>query len=117
MKKIIHVDHSAFFRKFLRSFLQREGFDVESYDNTRDSTFAIGVGSIDMVIIGLTFVDAEGEEFLERIQQTYAGPVIVLSSSVDKAEVEEKLLTLGITDAISKTGPWQQRLKQHLLEL
>ena len=115
MKKIIHVDHSAFFRKFLQNFLQQEGFEVESFDNTQDSTFAIGVGAVDMVIIGLTFIDAEGEEFLERVQETYTGPVIVLSSSVDK--VEEKLLTLGITDAISKTGPWQQRLKQHLAAL
>jgi len=115
MKKIIHVDNSAFFRKFMRNFLVKEGFEVESFDNAQDSNMAISGGAVDMVIIGLTFVDTEGEEFLTRIQNYYSGPIIVISSSVEKHE--EQLMSLGIKDAISKTGPWQERLRLHLAAL
>jgi len=115
MKKIIHVDNSTFFRKFMRNFLVKEGFEVESFDNVQDSNMAISGGAVDMVIIGLTFVDAEGEEFLNRIQDCYSGPIIVISSSVEKHE--EQLMSLGIKDAISKTGPWQDRLRLHLAAL
>jgi len=115
MKKIIHVDNSAFFRKFMRNFLVKEGFEVESFDNAQDSNMAISGGAVDMVIIGLTFVDTEGEEFLSKIQNYYSGPIIVISSSVEKHE--EQLMSLGIKDAISKTGPWQERLRLHLSAL
>ena len=115
MKKIIHVDHSAFFRKFMRNFLVREGFEVESFDSVHDSTMAISGGNVDMIIVGLTFVDAEGEDFLHRIQATYTGPVVVVSASVDSREAE--IMSLGVKDAISKTGPWQDRLRLHLAAL
>jgi len=115
MKKIIHVDNSSFFRKFLSNFLRREGFEVESFDNARDSMMAISGGGADMVIVGLAFVDADGEDFLLKVQETYSGPIIVLSSSVDNNE--EELMSYGIKDAISKTGPWQNRLRLHLSAL
>jgi two-component system response regulator VanR len=115
MKKIIHVDNSSFFRKFMSSFLRREGFEVESFDNAQDSTLAISSGAVDMVILGLAFADAEGEDFLRKVQDSFSGPIIVVSSSVEKHE--EKLMSFGIKDAICKTGPWQNRLRLHLSAL
>ncbi|MDR0513213.1 MAG: response regulator [Treponema sp.] len=115
MKKIIHVDNSSFFRKFMGSFLAREGFEVESFDNAQDSTLAISSGAVDMVILGLTFADAEGDEFLKKVQNSFSGPIIVVSSSVKKHEA--KLMSYGIKDAICKTGAWQDRLRLHLSAL
>ena len=77
---------------------------------------AIGGGAMDMVIMGLTFADTDGESFLRRTMSSYAGPVIVVSSSIDSG-LEEKLIDLGVRAAISKSGPWQESLKPHLAAL
>ena len=113
MKKVIHVDNSEFFRKHLKSFLEAEGFEVESFDNTQDANFAISGGLADMVIMGLTFSDTDGEAFLLKTVESFAGPVIVLSSSADKKNTD-KLVRLGARAALSKSGSWKEGLKPHL---
>ena len=116
MKTIIHVDNSEFFRKLMRNFLEKEGFEVESFDSAQEANFSISAGSGEIVITGLTFSDIDGVEFLLKIMDSFSGPVIVVSSSVDKA-LEEKLIDLGIRAALSKSGSWQEKLKPHLLAL
>ena len=116
MKKIIHVDNSEFFRKLMRSFLEKEGFEVESFDSAQEANFSIGAGSGDMVITGLTFQDIEGEEFVQKIMDSFSGPVIIVSSSVEKS-LEEKLIDLGIRAALGKSGNWQEGIKPHLAAL
>ena len=116
MKKIIHVDNSGFFQKFMRAFLQREGFEVESFDNPQDADMVIGSGAADMVIMGLAFADISGPEFIERIREFYGGPIIVISSSLDN-DKEKALVSLGARAAINKSGPWQEALKPHLSAL
>ena len=69
-----------------------------------------------MVIMGLAFADIEGVEFVRKALDSFSGPVIVISSSVDKM-TEEKLIDLGIRAAFNKSGPWQEGLKPHLAGL
>ena len=116
MRKIIHVDNSEFFRKLMKSFLEKEGFVAEGFESAQDAIMVICGGAIDMVIMGLTFTDIAGEEFFKKIRQSYEGPVIVVSSSVDW-ENEKKLLALGAKAALNKSGPWQEGLKPHLAAL
>ncbi|MCL2007684.1 MAG: response regulator [Treponema sp.] len=116
MKKIIHVENSEFFRKLMRTFLEKEGFEVESFDSAQEANFSIGAGSGDMVITAMTFHDIDGFDFVHKILESFSGPVIVVSSSVDK-DLEEKLLDLGIRAALSKSGQWQESLKPHLASL
>ena len=114
MKRIIHVDNSGFFRKFLRNFLQAEGFEVVGFDNTKEASLAIVSGIGDMVIMGLAFADTEGNDFLARIRDSFNGPVIVISSSVDEM-MEAELIAQGATAAINKSDPsWRQNLKSYL---
>jgi DNA-binding response OmpR family regulator len=116
MKKIIHVDNSEFFRKLLRTFLEKEGFEVESFDSAQEAGFSIGAGSGDMVIMGLAFFFFLGAEFINKILESFSGPVIVISSSVDKT-LEAKFIDMGIRAAFNKSGPWQEGLKPHLDQL
>jgi len=113
MKRIIHVDNSQFFRKQVRIFLEAEGFEVESFDSAREANIAIGSGLADMVIMGLAFADHDGEEFLARTVESFAGPVIVLSSTTDESKIE-KLISLGARAAVSKLGSWKADLKPYL---
>lgn len=115
-KHIIHVDNSEFFRKQMRVFLQAEGFEVEGFGSAQEANLAIAAGGADMIILGLTFADIEGEEFIGRVVNSFAGPVIVVSSSVDMAR-EEKLLAMGVHAALSKVNRWKESLKLHLAAL
>ena len=116
MKTIIHVDNSEFFRKNMKTFLEAEGFEVESYESAQDANMAIGGGVASMVIIGLTFSDIEGEKFLGRIIDSFSGPVAVVSSSMDAKKAKE-LIDMGAKAAISKSSSWQIALKSHLAAL
>ena len=115
-KRIIHVDNSEFFRKLVRKLLEAQGFEVESYDSAQEASLAIGSGFIDMVIMGLNFAGIEGGEFFDRIINSYAGPVVVISSDVNE-DKGAQLLAQGAKAAINKSGPWQQSLMPHLSEL
>ena len=116
MKRIIHLDNSEFFRKLVKTYLEGEGFEVESFKDTQDASLTIASGTADMVIMGLTFVDIKGEDFLVRIKESYEGPVIVISSSVDNSK-EAALIAKGARAAINKSGPWKEGLKPHLSAL
>ena len=113
MKKIIHVDNSDFFRKCVKTFLESQRFEVESYKEPQEASIAIGSGTADMVIMGLTFADINGKDFLVKTRISYEGPVIIISSSVDK-NIEAELIALGATAAINKSGPWKADLKPFL---
>jgi DNA-binding response OmpR family regulator len=113
MKTIIHIDNSEFFRKIMRNFLSKEGFEVEGYDKAEDANIAISGGAASMVIAGLAIAGVEGDDFVRRIIESYAGPVIILSSSIDRQN-EDALLALGVKAAINKAGAWQVVLKPYL---
>ncbi|MDR3161027.1 MAG: response regulator [Spirochaetaceae bacterium] len=116
MKTIIHIDNSEFFRKVVKSFLGQEGFTVEGFDNAEEAGMAISGGLASMVISGLAFAGMEGEDFIRRTRENYAGPLVVLSSSLDPQK-EAALRSLGVKAAISKAGPWQEALKAELAAL
>jgi DNA-binding response OmpR family regulator len=110
MKTIIHIDNSSFFRKVMGGFLTREGFEVEGFDNADDADMAISGGTAAMVIAGLAFAGMEGEDFIRRTRESYSGPMVIVSSSIDP-EREARLRELGVNAAISKSGPWQEALR------
>jgi len=116
MRKIIHVDNSVFFRKQVKIFLESEGFKVESFGTAQEATIAIVGGLPDMIIMGLAFSDAEGEEFLARAVESFDGPIIVLSSTSDERKAE-KLISLGAHALVNKSASWKDELKPYLYDL
>ena len=97
----------------MKAFLEQEGFEVESYENAQEANLAIGGGIADMVIMGLAFADSEGEEFLSRTVESFSGPVIVVSASIDE-ERAQRLISLGAKMALSKSGSWKNDLRSQL---
>jgi DNA-binding NtrC family response regulator len=116
VKTVIHIDNSEFFRKIMRTFLAQEGFEVESFDNAEDAGMAISGGLASMVISGLAIAGMEAEDFIRRTREVYAGPLVVISSSLDPQR-ESALRALGVKAAINKSGPWQEALKTELAAL
>ena len=100
----------------MKTFLEGEGFEVESFDSAQDASMTIGSSMVDMVIMGLTFADSEGKEFFNKITESFAGPIIIISSSVDEKNKAE-LIARGAKAAIDKSDHWQLSLKPHLAAL
>ena len=100
----------------MKTFLQKEGFEVESFGSAQEANLALGGGAVDMFIMGLTFADIEGEELLRKAVVSFFGPVIVVSSSLDKG-MEESLLAHGARAVINKSASWQEAIKPHLAAL
>ena len=113
MKLIIHVDNSDFFRKIMRTFLIQEGFEVESYDSLNEAAIAIAGGTACMVITGLTFAGESDDSFVSEIAQSYAGPLIIVSSSINKKK-EGELRSNGVKAAFNKSDNWQEAIRPYL---
>jgi CheY-like chemotaxis protein len=116
LKTIVHIDNSEFFRKVMKNFLVGEGFEVESFDNAEDAGMAVSGGQASLVITGLAFAGMDAEEFIRRTRENYAGPLVVISSSLDPGR-EAALRALGVKAAINKSGAWQDFLRTELAAL
>jgi two-component system cell cycle response regulator len=116
LKTIVHIDNSDFFRKVMKKFLTGAGFDVEGFDNAEDAAMAVSGGQASMVISGLAFAGMKAEDFIRRTRENYAGPIVVISSSLD-SRTAASLKTLGVKAAFDKSGPWQEALKAELAAL
>jgi two-component system cell cycle response regulator len=113
MNKIIHIDNSEFFRKLMRTFLSGEGFEVESFDTAEDAGMAINGGTASMVITGLAIADMSGETFIQKVAESFAGPIVILSSSINDDQAAA-LKSLGVRAAINKSGKWKDELLPYL---
>jgi two-component system cell cycle response regulator len=116
LKTVIHIDNSEFFRKVMKNFLAKEGFETEGFDNPEDAIMAVSGGQASMVISGLALAGMEAGEFIRRIRENYAGPVVVISSSLDP-RTASSLMALGVKSALDKSAPWQEPLRAELAAL
>jgi DNA-binding NtrC family response regulator len=113
VRKVIHLDNSRFFRKLVARFLTGRGFDVESFDNWDDAAMSIAGAPPDLIVTGLALTDCDGPELIEDITGAFLGPVIVMSSDIDKDqdnELVDTLKTMGVMASIPKSGGWPRRL-------
>jgi DNA-binding NarL/FixJ family response regulator len=69
-----------------------------------------------MVISGLAFAGMEAADFIRRTRENYAGPIVVISSSLD-SQTTAALKDLGVKAALDKSGSWQEPLKIELAAL
>jgi CheY-like chemotaxis protein len=116
MKKIVHVDNSAFFRKLMKIFLSEQGYTMESYDKGGDALTEIHSNNVSMIITGLSLADMEGVELIKKIiTSPQSIPVIALTSNESEPQIE-KLKALGVKASILKSGSWREKLLPFLSE-
>ncbi|MDR3335454.1 MAG: response regulator, partial [Treponema sp.] len=102
--------------KLMQKFLINEGFDVESFSTWADADMAINSQHIALVITGLTLADISGEAFIQRLLNSYTGPIIIMSASVNPDE-EATFRARGIQATIPKSGAWKLALQPYLARL
>jgi two-component system KDP operon response regulator KdpE len=95
------VDDEAPIRRFLRSTLIAEGFDVEEAGDIAGALRFAGEGRFDLAVLDLGLPDGNGADLIAPMQAAGAPAVIVLSALDDEAR-KVAALDAGADDFVSK---------------
>lgn len=101
---VLIVDDHAGFRRFARSMLEAEGFDViGEADDGQAAVQAVHRLSPDLVLLDIALPDIDGFAVCEQVSRVDGtGPVVVLTSSRDVSTFRSKLAASGALGFIPK---------------
>ncbi len=95
------VDDEAAIRRFLRSALIAEGFDVEEAEDVDSALRVAGNSRLDLAVLDLGLPDGNGADLIGPMRTAGAPAVIVLSALDDEAR-KVAALDAGADDFVSK---------------
>ncbi len=99
--RILVVDDEAAIRRFLRTGLAAQGYEIDEAESATQAIERARVTSPDLVILDLGLGDIDGSDALQQIRRTSLVPVIVLSVRSDEKE-KVRVLDLGADDYMTK---------------
>ena len=99
--RVLVVDDEAAIRRFLRTGLAGQGYEVEEAESAAQAIEIARSQPPDLVILDLGLGDMDGSEALQQLRRTSLVPVIVLSVRSDEKE-KVRVLDLGADDYITK---------------
>lgn len=99
--KALIVDDEAAIRRFLRSTLIAESFDVEEAGDIASALSAAGKSKFDLAVLDLGLPDGNGADLIAPIRAAGAPAVIVLSALDDEPR-KVAALDAGADDFVSK---------------
>ena len=99
---VLIVDDEPAIRRFLRTSLAAEGYNVLEAEDGRGAIDAIRGGRIDVLVLDLGLPDIDGIEVVRRLRELGSTvPIIVLSSRTNES-AKVQALDLGADDYITK---------------
>jgi DNA-binding response OmpR family regulator len=98
---ILVVEDEVKIRELLRSYFEREGFDVVSTGSGADAIGLTQTASPDLVVLDLRLPDVAGESVIAEIRRISPVPVLMLTA---KAAEQDRIhgLELGADDYVTK---------------
>ncbi len=99
--RILVVDDEAAIRRFLKSALVVNGYEVVLAMDGREALTAAAREKPDLIVLDLGLPDMAGEDVLAELRKAGKVPVIVLSARGDEG-AKVKLLDLGADDYVVK---------------
>ena len=101
-KKLIYIaDDEVNILNIIKSFLIKEGYEVETYNNGRSILEAFNVKPADMLVIDIMMPGMDGYSLCSQVRQISSVPIIIVSA---KDTEPDKIagLTLGCDDYLAK---------------
>lgn len=101
-KKLIYIaDDETNIRNIIKSFLIKEGFDVETFDDGSKLLEAFNKKTADMLVIDIMMPNMDGYSLCALVRQKSSVPIIIVSA---KDTEPDKIagLTLGSDDYLTK---------------
>ena len=100
--KVLVVDDEPAIRRFLRTSLTAQGYQVAEAENGTAALEDLRRAAIDILVLDLGLPDVNGFDIIERLRgQGSTVPIIVLSSRTDETG-KVKALDLGADDYVTK---------------
>lgn len=102
LQHILVVDDEVAIRRFLRTSLSAQGFQVLEAESGRSALDQLKRHHVDLVILDLGLPDLDGAEIIGRLRQSGASvPLLVLSSRTDE-QGKVDALDMGADDYVTK---------------
>lgn len=99
--RILIIEDEAVIRRFVRSALEAEGFDVFEADNAARGLIEAGTRQPDLLIVDLGLPDRDGREVIQDVRGWSTIPIIVLSARTQETE-KVAALDAGADDYLVK---------------
>jgi len=99
--RILVVDDEAAIRRFLRTGLAAQNYEIDEAESATQAIERARAHPPDLVILDLGLADMDGSEALQQLRRTSLVPVIVLSVRNDEKE-KVRVLYLGADDYVTK---------------
>lgn len=99
--KALVVDDEKAIRRFLRSALVAEDFDVEEAENCEAALRIGGAFHADLIVLDLGLPDGDGAELIQRLS-AFGHPAILVLSALDEEAQKVRALDLGADDFVTK---------------
>ena len=102
MRKILILDDNLTICLMLRSWLQKEGYDVEIASSGKEALQLIRTTPFDMVLSDIRMPEIDGFEFLSIIKRYDSDILVIMMTSYADIESAVESLKLGAVDYIPK---------------
>jgi two-component system KDP operon response regulator KdpE len=100
--RVLVVDDEPAIRRFLRTSLDSQGYDVIEAPDAKSALAQMSRGAIDVLVLDLGLPDMDGLEVIRTLrEQGSVVPIIVLSSRSDEV-AKVRALDLGADDYVTK---------------
>ena len=98
---VLLIEDEPQIRRFLRTVLPTEGFDLHEAESGRQGLVEIGVRRPDVVVLDLGLPDMNGVDVVRELREWSQVPVIVLSARADERD-KIAALDAGADDYVTK---------------
>lgn len=99
--RILLVEDDANIRRFVRTALQDEGFDVHEADTCKRALIEASTRQPDLAIVDLGLPDTDGKNFINEVRGWSSLPIVVLSAR-EREEEKVAALDAGADDYLVK---------------
>ncbi|UCV01366.1 two-component system response regulator KdpE [Acidovorax radicis] len=116
MRTVLVVEDEPQIRRFVRSALEAEGWQVNEAATLREGLSAAGTRQPDLLVLDLGLPDGDGIDLIRDVRGWSAVPIIVLSARTDEAD-KINALDAGADDYLTKpfgTGELLARVRANL---
>jgi|TARA_B110000196_G_scaffold296522_1_gene286918 two-component system response regulator RegA len=107
-KELIIIDDDSPFRERLSRSMEKKGFNVESFVNTKDSTIRINEKSFDFAIVDMRLEDGSGLELIKYIKAKSPSTKSLLLTGYGNIATAVAAIKSGAIDYLPKPAETEQ---------
>lgn len=102
MREILVLDDEEIVGKRLKTALEKSGYEVEVFQNSREAVARIAEKVFDIVVTDIRMEEIDGMEVLEHVLAQSERTKVIIITGYATVEVAREALTRGAFDFIAK---------------